>query len=68
MVYVLLMNNLGYGTGSFGERKLVFDNALQHAVASFKFLQEHRDKLIRDQRARFGSPILRGVGTHYLQR
>ena len=29
-------------------------------VASFKFVQEHGDKLIRDTKTRFGSPILRG--------
>ena len=40
---------------------MIVNNALQSAVASFKFVQEHRDKLIRDQRNRFGSPILRGV-------
>ena len=40
---------------------MIVNNALQSAVASFKFVQEHRDKLIRNQRNRFGSPILRGV-------
>ena len=40
---------------------MVVENSFQSAVASFKFVQEHRDKLIRDQRTRFGSPILWGV-------
>ena len=61
MVHVLLENNLGYRTGSFGWRKMVFDNALQYAVASLKFVQEHSYKIVRDQRTRFGSTILRGV-------
>ena len=30
-------------------------------VASFKFVQEYGDKLIRDRKTRFGSSILRGV-------
>ena len=61
MVHVLLENKNGYRTEYFGERKIVFDNALQYAVALFKFFQGHHDKLIRDQRTPFGSPILRGV-------
>ena len=61
MVYVLLENNLGYKTVYFGGIKTVFDNAIQYAVALFKFFQEHCHKLIRDQKIRFGSPILRGV-------
>ena len=40
---------------------MVFENALQQAVAQFKFVQEHRDKLIRDKKTQFGSPILRVV-------
>ena len=60
MVYVILENNLGYGTVSFGEIKTVFDNALQYEVFSFNFFQEHPGKLIRDKTTRFGNPILRG--------
>ena len=61
MVHVILEINLGYRIGSFGERLMVVENALQSTVASFKFLREHHDKLIRYKKTRFGSPIFRGV-------
>ena len=61
MVHVLWENNLGYRTGCFGEIKTVVEDAFQLAVASFKFFQEHRDKLIRDQRTRFRRPISREI-------
>ena len=40
---------------------MVVENALRLRVALFKFVQEHCDKLIRDQSTRFGRPILRGI-------
>ena len=40
---------------------MVVENSFQSAVASFKFVQEHCDKLVRDTKTWFGSPILRGV-------
>ena len=63
MVHVLLENNLEHRIGCFGERLMVVENSFQSAVASFKFVQEHCDKLIRYKKTRFGSPILRGFGT-----
>ena len=61
VVHLIFENNLGYRTGYFWEIKTVVENAFRLAVASFKFVQEYRDNIIRDQTIQFGRPILRGV-------
>ena len=62
VVHVLLENSLGCKSGTSGEGKYVVERALRSAVALFKFFHEHRYMLIRNQRNRFGIPVLRGIG------
>ena len=66
IVYVLLDDNLGYRTGYFGLIKTVVEIVICLAVASFKFVPEHFNKLIRYQRNRFGSPIFREFLARFL--
>ena len=61
MVHVLLENGLGCKSRTSGEGKYVVERALISVVTLFKFVHEHRDLLIRNQRTRFGSPILKGI-------
>ena len=61
VVCTVFENNLWHRTGYFGESKTAVENELWLVVASFNFVQGHCNKLIRYQRTRFGSPILRGI-------
>ena len=61
VVHVILDNGLRYKYGTSGEGKYVVERALQSAVALFKFVHEHRNLIIRNQRTWFGIPILKGI-------
>ena len=61
VVHVLLENGLGYKYGTSGKGKDVVERAIRLAVALFKFTHEHRNLIIRNQRTRFGIPILKEI-------
>ena len=61
VVHVIKKNGLWYKYGTSSKGKDVVERAIRLAVALFKFTHEHRNLIIRNQRTRFGIPILKEI-------